>query len=179
MAGFDPKGLLEGLGDLKTPDLELPKFNFDIPEVPEVELPDFVGGLANNFGDLHDELDEPFEAKFTVSGIEAVQAGTAEAMSRLLEFRGLRAVSLPDMGAATPDAGIAPVEAKQDIGMVNEIQDFLNPIAEREGEAENSSRLILEQLQEMTGELQATNEILSSGADVRLTPAELESLGDY
>lgn len=88
---------LQGM-EFKTP--AGPKFLLDVPKELEDQALEPIKAMQIMFDDLHDELDEPFNAHFTVSGIEAVQAGTVEALARLIEFRQLKVPS-PIQGKIT------------------------------------------------------------------------------
>lgn len=62
-----------------------PEFKFGIAEKMEEEVIDPVAKAVGHVEDLHDEFDEPFTARFQVTGIDAVVAGSREFMKLMME----------------------------------------------------------------------------------------------
>jgi len=110
----------------------------------------------------HKELKKDFKVKFNVSGIQSVEAGTAEAMARLEEFRALKPervnlggadIDPPKMAGPVKFDDGAKVEAKEAVGKVTvgtssdraKMVDYLMQIAENTKVESELPRVVLQE----------------------------------
>jgi hypothetical protein len=140
------KGTFEGMGDLKLPELGLPEFKLDLPDekllLPEL---DPTGGFHGVRGleEMREEFEEPIIVEFKVVGLDAIEAGTSEALLLLQEHRqrigaGI-VVPKPGEGGGVPGAPDMAVDEKviaaidglgKDAGRSDAVEELLGSIDE-------------------------------------------------
>jgi hypothetical protein len=136
LTAMEKQKKLMGDGERLTKKLLTPteKYNAAIKEYTDMLDNEAITQTTFNraIKEAQDALKKEFKVKFSVTGIQAVEAGTAEAMARLEQFRALKVA-----GAVAFD-DVAKVEAREAIGKVTvgadttriTMNEYLRQIAE-------------------------------------------------